>query len=1721
MKAAIILQQIAARLDNLRNSKQLPDLVTQNQLSDLLLECAKNALLENDRITLKAAVNLANKLLRQGEYGFAKNSDKYGIIENCNYAEKIDFYRLSTELSELEQFFTQAGYDKGQYNSLEEFISQQKIIRVLFDYGSNFGNQAATFNLIEWLRKVMKFTGTIEAVYPTEVSDTIAKLINVPLEKINANAGLYYDENLNIKFITSNHFIELTQQNKIEIVALSLSGAVDMATPVAFMQGAQGNMAPLARINFANFLQTDIFIKFSPYHGDKGVGYKYHLDTRFHLKDNPVVVVQQNSRYKVLRPPIANLEQAKQYLINEPKGQKLLTEKPALTDLIDAVENKKINFVPAYGVPLLMPPDLPNLLNVIVGAAYAQKNGPEKLHKPLIIASFFHMQPMVKATLDKIFIENNWEAFGEHASTLEFKALVQELDLIGKVITVDLTDKTAGEKIRQLEPGKLLALFMGRLPKLMFDALFTNNLVAVLEGASALTNVLATDSAYLHCGNSEKWNTYIHLASKELQQRLTRLNEILCDQEPVSGQVEFKALPKRENWQPREAVELVGKIIIALQNPKSPESRFFQRVQKYAANPANQRIEISLQTAMYLNNIPKDQQSTVLADTLYTGYFRVEERVIAEQKVSLPARAQPVKLDKAGELSMQDANPAISYAEDFHALWDENNDACLLEPAIPQEIVQTSSASRSESWLTSIFNKLFSGEMRAMSAKEILQQLELMLQEIQRNGNSPSEEIQKQVIELLKKIKIVGTREGDTESLQKAYPYVLKLIANGEYGFTRDHKKYYYMENFFAAKPQYFYKLPDNFRNIDCLFDEFIDNPSESLESYLKSLKIIAVFFDTGANFGNQAANVNLIKRLRALGFTGVIRLIYPHGWGIEEKIAQLLDISPAELYGHHKELNIQFMRLQDFRRQYKAGKIATVDFAFTAAVDGTHPSDYARRSLDDNFPHNKLEETNFANYANAKFFIRLSPFHKTEEAKTKIYIKDDPAIGIQENSNKKFLIFPVAQLADTQRYLNSSPAGKALLAKKPALNWLISAVAEQVITIFPLYGTPLKTSDPRLPSKGSPLLGLINLILGAQNAQQKIPVHLRKPIVMTLFYEADTHILIPLQNLIQNNGEVYAKTPELKKLIADLKNINQFKIIKLDESTAEDQLKHLNPNQIVLLVTGKLSKTVFDALTTYEGPNIFTPVHEGASLYAGIFNRPHLHCREIRSWAIALERAEPALRKRLEELDENVCPRRARISDEQHLKTAELIGNHIIASLNPNSPESRFFQRLKHLKLDDDRIYFACYQTMKLVKLPSTVRQTALAPQLYYGLVLGEEFEHFISPEQQPELISRENCRKEIEFSKIENDFRVDSPDVCIVPVQYTPKATSLTQTSEASHLSPFAALNHGLPLALGLGRKFKDFLGSANSWFGFSKNNAEDFAGVSEVRSESKAPDKNSQHDHLTISAPSLKEHISNNTNLPKLEKLQQKESSDFKDSARSGNTGSTHTIENENLYLLKMPLTGDERIISLFFMIQFCRTKITRFTLPWNRIRKLSEGELNQLQQQLNVVIELMSKANVQKGSRVGKCEFFVNEFEVLEKKLRIVKQQIEEKLRNKKASPTELDTISQKIEDCKTCVHKFAQKNKELRQLDTQYRRVIRRSERTGEVKAVEIIYNRHGEKMTQKIIAGEAAVQQKAFSQWQAGLFKESRKQEQNLSEVPVVASAEATEPASIIKLVTR
>lgn len=472
-----------------------------------------------------------------------------------------------------------------KYSTVEEFISDQQIIRITTDHQPGLGNQAASANVMSRLRK-MGFKGTFEFVYPDNVTNKIITLFDLP-QDISAN---YYDEKRKIRFIRLSEWVTYLRNNSIEFSTLGITGAFrkDPADPIDDNDIDTTGLTHFQLHNFANFMNVKIFVDLNNYPSFSTDNYFnfFNKDTSDHINNN-------NTYFTM---PVADLAEAKDYLNNDKRGQDLLRKIPALKTFIEGMEKQSFNVMPAYGFTLLKTvdgkdiEDFPgNILQVIAGARYSQLKGRGEFFKPLIIPVFYNYDKE-GALLMSLLSSDNWGAF-EKPGAEQARKVIKELSLSDpKVFSfINISDANANKRIEELQAGQILLISMGPLPKIVFDGLYThtssNIWPQIREGASSFDSLVLTGRPHFRC-RDDIWEIGFELVKDQnLKSQLEKFYGNFCR--------------GMNTWNNQSsAYQTLGDLIIESQDKNSLFSRYFQDLKNEAQKPEHDRIFLSLEFAM-------------------------------------------------------------------------------------------------------------------------------------------------------------------------------------------------------------------------------------------------------------------------------------------------------------------------------------------------------------------------------------------------------------------------------------------------------------------------------------------------------------------------------------------------------------------------------------------------------------------------------------------------------------------------------------------------------------------------------------------------------------------------------------------------------------------------------------------------------------------------------------------------------------------------------------------------------------------------------------------------------------------------------------------------------------------------------------------------------------------------------------------------------------------
>jgi hypothetical protein len=490
------------------------------------------------------------------------------------------------------------------YQSVEEMVAAQPTIRVIMDATPGFGNQAASVNMMNRLWS-MHFNGTYEVIYPDYLESEVNKIIDLfNLPKELPKVYHYEDkQHHKITFIAESEYDKQLINHQVVPVKIGVTGGRDYQEVDSCLELPE--CAPSAR-NFAKFLNADAFIYMQPW---------------FALPDQDAVVTKQSDdKIQIVPPgkylvyPSADYIDAKTYLADDAAGREFIANKPALRTLIDGVDNKRFNLLPLYGYTFrkgeerdLIPVFPTNIMQALTGARYAVMNGSQEMKKPLIIAVFYDYKSESNEIM-QLLQRNNWGDYEEQGAEQMRAAIAKTgLNKPNVLLTASLDDADTARKIQALQPGQILLLSMGVLPKVVFDGFYAhqadNIWAAMREGEGTLSMLIMKGRPHLRCGEFayrinegalSKWEPRIESVQDEkLRARL----DIFYGEHGFCGGNSWILMP--------DIYEEVGAFLIEGNDKNSAFSRYFAELHQDSQKQANDRIYRALEVTLKLVNSTK------------------------------------------------------------------------------------------------------------------------------------------------------------------------------------------------------------------------------------------------------------------------------------------------------------------------------------------------------------------------------------------------------------------------------------------------------------------------------------------------------------------------------------------------------------------------------------------------------------------------------------------------------------------------------------------------------------------------------------------------------------------------------------------------------------------------------------------------------------------------------------------------------------------------------------------------------------------------------------------------------------------------------------------------------------------------------------------------------------------------------------------------------------
>lgn len=495
---------------------------------------------------------------------------------------------------------------------VEDFVAKQKIIRTYEDNTPNFGDLATTISTMDRLRE-MGFKGVFEFIYIPEYHK-IPVLFNLP-DNIPAD---YFDKEKNIRFITYAEYSKYLKENKVPLVTLSFaSGGFPFADTLKSQDPSiTWNPETSPYTNEAYMLKSKAALILTVWM-EKGCNSiagggasEIYLDNM----ENNIPLCRSPEQFLVA--PFITYVQAKSYLQSNTEGQRLVKQKPALTALLNVLDNQSANmlFVYGHGLPNCTDDDniaceskdrydLQGMLGVISGARYAQMQQKDNSEKPVIIVVFKSYQQTAH-DLAQIINHKQWNQYDfdgkqQAMETIEKQQISSQFDI------ANITDKDAEQKLLHLQPGQILLLTLGKLPKIVFDGIYNhtaNNIwPAIREGENAKNSLVLNGKPHMRMtsvpGEEQIWEpSAVGFGPNNFDPNNTlnqKFNNLVFQTEQF--------------WTKLQPTELIGNYILEAQDANSSLSKYFAWLKEQALKPENDRIYSGLEeTIKALNNSGSD-----------------------------------------------------------------------------------------------------------------------------------------------------------------------------------------------------------------------------------------------------------------------------------------------------------------------------------------------------------------------------------------------------------------------------------------------------------------------------------------------------------------------------------------------------------------------------------------------------------------------------------------------------------------------------------------------------------------------------------------------------------------------------------------------------------------------------------------------------------------------------------------------------------------------------------------------------------------------------------------------------------------------------------------------------------------------------------------------------------------------------------------------------------
>lgn len=396
----------------------------------------------------------------------------------------------------------------------------------------------------------------------------------------------------------------------------------------------------------------------------------------------------------------------------------------------------------------------------------------------------------------------------------------------------------------------------------------------------------------------------------------------------------------------------------------------------------------------------------------------------------------------------------------------------------------------------------------------------------------------------------------------------------------------------------------------------------------ISKLPVIRIGITTAPGNGHQSASASVVTRLRKMGYTGKIQVVYDIQ--SKHKLGYLLPPFDPSGAGHqiYDSQNIEFMD-SDYFNNCKEIHCSEVKFAIIGA-DDFYTSHYDMRSefLLTLQPYNWVEGSRIT-YSAADYEVYRFPLHALERLNHKF---DHMAID------------------DIESFIKEEMSNLPELASKTDGLLHILSGSEKSELAF-IYGHLVKRGQA------------LRYAAGILRAFQKAP-HMFKG-----------NAILPIINSLSDEEKV-----KLQRSIHQSSLASTVDYIEVTDPRLGEKIKQLKPGHLLMVYVGPVTKSVFEYL--FQSSTI-APLVEGRNSIGlmSSLGLPYLPSSVIENYQTAFvpqiaKDAVFAVSLTSRELDSNIAEYGPKIAD------------FFIEARHENSLLRNFFKRQKNKRLKDDKLY-------------------------------------------------------------------------------------------------------------------------------------------------------------------------------------------------------------------------------------------------------------------------------------------------------------------------------------------------------------------------------------------------------------------------------------------------